>query len=108
MSDLDEQVAEAWWLGGDARGERQQRHVEDPDVAELGRDVSGRDPDRQALDDRRLARARGTEQERIALRLPQEDLDDRVELALPADDRPELAVAGQRDEVATEALERRG
>ena len=66
----------------------------------------GRDPEGQALDDGRLARAGRAQQQRVALRLAQEDLDDRVELPLAPHDGAQLAVPGQADEVATEAGQR--
>ena len=107
VADLDEEVAEELGLRLDRRGERQQRHVEDPDLAELLRDRPGGDPQREALDDRRLAGAGRAEQERVALRAPQQHLDDRVELALATDDRAQLPLPGEPDEVAPEPGERR-
>ena len=107
VADLDEEVAEELGLRLDRRGERQQRHVEDPDVAELLRDRPGGDPQREPLDDRRLAGAGRAQQERVALRAPQQHLDDRVELALATDDRAQLALPGEPDEVPPEPGERR-
>ena len=110
VADLDEQVAKERRFGGDARRERQQGHVEDAHVSQRLRDGSGRDAQRQALHDGRLARAGRTEQERIALRQAQQDLHDRVKLPLAPHDRAQLAVPGQAHEVAAEPLKggRRG
>jgi hypothetical protein len=55
----------------------------------------------------RSCRSRRPQQQRVPLRAAEQDLDDRVELPLAADDRAQLAVAGEADEVAAEALERR-
>src|SRR4029079_18752037 len=63
VADLDEEVAEQLGLRLDRRGERQQRYGEEPDLAELLRVRPGGDPQREALDDRRLARAGRTEQQ---------------------------------------------
>ena len=65
-----------------------------------------REPDAEALDDGRLATAGRAEEHRIALRLAQQDLDDRLDLAVAADDGPELAGAAKRGQIAAEALER--
>ncbi len=107
VADLDEEVAEELGLRLDCRGERQQRHIEHPDLAELLRDRPGGDPQREALDDRRLAGAGRAQQEGVALRAPQQHLDDRVELALATDDRAQLPRPGESDEIAPEPGERR-
>ena len=90
VADLDEEVAKERRFGRDPRGEREERHVEDADVAQGLRDLALGDPDGQALHDRRLARAGRPEQQRVALRAPQQDLDDRVELAVAARIGPSL------------------
>ena len=59
----------------------------------------------EALDDRRLADARLADQHRVVLRAPGEDLHDPLELAGAADDRVELALAGELREVAAELVE---
>ena len=59
----------------------------------------------EALDDRRLADARLADQHRVVLRAPGQDLHDPLELAGAADDRVELALAGELGEVAAELVE---
>ena len=66
-------------------------------------DVAGDDPLGQPLDDRRLAHARLADQDRVVLGPPAEDLDDPADLRIPADDRVDLPLAGQLDEVAAVA-----
>ena len=62
----------------------------------------------QALDDGRLADARFAQQHRVVLLPAAEDLDDAFDFVLAADDRIELAFAGQFGQVAAEAVQRRG
>ena len=59
----------------------------------------------EALDDRRLADARLTDQHRVVLRAPREDLHDPFELARPPDHRIERALARGLGEVAAELIE---
>jgi hypothetical protein len=73
-------------------------------------DLGNRVPDDhlgQALDDRGLADAGLTEENRVVLLAAAEDLDDAFDLVLTADDRVELALFGQFGQVAPEAVERR-
>ena len=56
----------------------------------------------QALDDGGLADAGLAEQHRVVLGAAGEDLDDALDLVLAADDRVELALAGQLGQVAAE------
>jgi len=67
--------------------------------------IVGAQPDAQALDDGGLACPCRPEQHRVALRLAQQDLDDRLDLAVAADDGTELAGAAERGQVAAEALQ---
>ena len=55
------------------------------------RDISGHDAVRQALHDRRLADARLTDQDRVVLGPPGENLDDPTDLLVATDDRIELS-----------------
>ena len=64
------------------------------------------DAPREALDDRRLADAGLADQDRVVLRAPGEDLDDAADLLVAADDRIDLAPAGEIGEVARVALQR--
>ncbi len=86
----------------------QRADVERPDplaLEPLGH-VSGDDPLGKALDDRGLADAGLADQHRVVLRTPREHLDDPAHLLVAADDRVELALLGERREVAAELLER--
>ena len=75
-----------------------------PALQALG-DVAVDDPVGQALDDRRLAHAGLTDQHRVVLGPPGEHLDDPADLLVPADDRVELALAGQLGQVPSVLLE---
>ena len=90
------------------RAREQRADVERPDALALQalRDVAGDDPLRQALDDRRLADARIADQDRVVLRAAGEHLDHAADLLVAADDGVELALLGERGEVAPELLER--
>ncbi len=81
--------------------------VEDDDaaVAEQLGDVAVHDHLGQALDDGGLADAGLAEEHGVVLGPAAEHLDDALDLVLPADDRVELALAGQLGEVASEAVE---
>ena len=68
--------------------------------------VAGDDALREALDDRRLADAGLADQHRVVLRAAREHLDDAADLLVAADHRVELALLGQRGQVAAELLER--
>src|SRR5207249_4218414 len=82
--------------------------VERPDALALQafRDVACGDPLREPLDDRRLADAGVADQDRVVLRPPREHLDHAPDLLVAADDRVELALLGERGQVAAELLER--
>src|SRR5205085_1841573 len=84
--------------------------VEDDDaaVAEQLGDVAVHDELGQPLDDGGLADAGLAQQHRVVLGAAAEDLDDALDLVLPADDRVELALAGELGQVAAEAVQRRG
>ncbi len=68
---------------------------------------AGRDPRRDALDDRGLADARVPDEHGVVLGAPPEDLQDRGDLALAADDGVEAPGARRRGEVAPEPVEHR-
>ena len=68
--------------------------------------VAADDPLGQPLDDRGLADARLADQHRVVLGSAAEDLDDAADLLVAADDRIELALAGERGQVAAVLLER--
>ncbi len=69
-------------------------------------DVSGDDPLRQPLDDRRLADAGVADQHRVVLRAPRQDLDHAPDLLVASDHRVELAVLRGFRQVAPELLQR--
>ena len=69
-------------------------------------DVALHDALGQALDDGRLAHARLADQHRVVLGAARQHLDHPADLLVAADDRVELALAGQLGEVAAVALER--
>ena len=83
------------------------REVERVDllVAQQLGDLVARDALRQPLDDGGLAHAGLTDQDRVVLGAPREDLHDPLDLGLTADDRVELALGGQLGEVAAELVE---
>ncbi len=74
------------------RAGQQRADVERPDAAVLQalRDVARDDPLREPLGDRGLADARLTDQHRVVLRAPREDLDHAANLLVAADHRIEL------------------
>src|SRR5262249_7706054 len=84
--------------------------VEDDDalVAQPLGDVAGHDELGKPPGDGGLADAGVAEQHRVVLGAAAEDLDDAFDLVGPADDRVELALAGQFGEVATEGVQGRG
>ena len=63
------------------------------------------DPLGQALDDGRLAHAGLADEDRVVLGPPGQHLDDPADLLVPADDRVELALAGQLGQVPAVLLE---
>jgi hypothetical protein len=63
------------------------------------RDVAVHDALGESLDDRRLADAGLTDEDRVVLRAAREDLDDATDLGVAADDRVELALPGALGEV---------
>jgi hypothetical protein len=72
------------------------------------RHVGVGDPLGQALDDGRLADARLTDEHRIVLRAPGEDLHDPLDLGLTTDDGVQLALGGELGEVAAELVQQLG
>ena len=63
------------------------------------------DPAREALDDGGLADAGLADQDGVVLRAAREDLDDAADLLVAADDRVDLAAAGEVGQVARVALQ---
>jgi len=64
------------------------------------RNVAVDDPEREPLDDRRLAHPRFADQHRVVLGPPREHLDDAPDLLVAPDHRVELALAGSSGDVA--------
>ena len=62
------------------------------DVLEHGGDVALGDPQREALDDGRLADARLAGEDRVVLAAADQDVDHLADLGLAADDRVDLAL----------------
>ncbi len=90
-------------------GPRDQRaHVQGDDALALEalRHVPADDPLREPLHDRGLAHAGRANQDRIVLGPAREDLDHPPDLLVAADDRVELALLGERGEVAPVLVER--
>ena len=86
----------------------QRAHVEADDalVLEAFRHVAAHDALGEALDDGGLADAGLADEDRVVLRAAREHLDDAADLLVAADDRVELAGAGEFREVAAVPLER--
>ena len=86
----------------------QRAHVEGEDrlVPQALGHVAADDALGEALDDRGLADAGVADEHRVVLRLAGQDLDDAADLAVPADDRVELAGPGVGDQVAAVLLQR--
>ena len=86
----------------------QRAHVERDDalVLEPLGHVAAHDALGQALDDGRLADAGLADQHRVVLGAAREHLDDAADLLVAADDRVELALLGERGQVAAVLLER--
>ena len=80
---------------------------DDAAVAQQLGDVAVHDHLGQAFDDGGLADAGFAEQDRVVLGAAAENLDDALDLVVPADDRVEFALAGQLGEVAPKAVEGR-
>jgi hypothetical protein len=72
--------------------------------AERGRHVAGRDPRRDAFDDRGLAHARVADQDGVVLGAARQHLDDLVDHVVPTHYRIQLPVPGGGRQVAPEAL----
>jgi hypothetical protein len=83
-------------------------HVErhDSPVLQAFRHIAAHDALREPFGDRRLADARVSDEDRVVLRPPGEDLDDAADLLVSADDRVEQATARRIGQVATVLLER--
>jgi len=80
--------------------------ADDALVLEILRNVPACDPLGQPLDDRGLADPGLADEDGIVLRPAAQNLDDAPHLFVPADHRIELALAGQRGQVAPVPLER--
>ena len=83
-----------------ARHHRVDGEFDEALVAQRLRHLAADDALRQSLDDGGLADARLADQDRVVLLAPGQHLDGGLDLAGPADDRVELALAGQLGEVA--------
>ena len=70
------------------------------------RNLPGRDPQRQALGDRRLADAGFTDQDRVVLAAAAENLDDLLDLRIAADHWVDAPVARVSGEVVAELIQR--
>ena len=83
-------------------------HVEGEDrlVPQALRDIGAHDPLGQPLDDRRLAHAGVTDQNRVVLGLSAQDLDHPTDLGVPADHRIKIDGAGLGDQVTAVFLQR--
>ena len=94
-------------LAAELRPGDERAHVEGQQALVLERlgHVAVGDALGQALDDGRLADAGLADEDGIVLGPPRQDLDDPPDLVLAADDRVELALAGQRGQVARVLLE---
>src|SRR6266850_870905 len=68
--------------------------------------VAAHDALREALDDRGLADARLSDEDRVVLRSARQDLDDAADLLVASDDRVDLALLRRLGEVAAELRER--
>ncbi len=81
--------------------------VEDEDalLAEARGDVLLHDALGEALGDRRLPDPRFPDEDRVVLRLAIQDVDDAIDLRLPADDGVELPRPRLRDEVGGEVIQ---
>ena len=89
---------------GDERAEIER---DDPLVLEPLGHVAADDPLGEPLGDGRLADTRLTDQDRVVLGAPRQDLDDAPDLVVAPDDRVELARARLGGQVAAVLLERR-
>ena len=91
-----------------AGDERPDVEGQDALVEERLGDVAGHDPVGQALGDGGLADAGLADQGRVVLRPAREDLDDPLDLLLPADDRIQLSCTGGVGQVDPELVDGRG
>ncbi len=89
-----------------SRDHRAEVERDDPLVLEGLGDVTLDDAGGQPLDDGGLADARLTDEDRVVLGASRQHLDDPTDLLVAADDRIELALAGDLGEIAAVALER--
>ena len=107
-ADLFEHLLEALFeIAAIARAGNQRAQVERVDLLALDGlgDVAAGDRLREAFDDGGLADTRLTDEHGVVLGAARQHLHDPLGLALAADDRIELLVAGQLREVAAELIE---
>ena len=92
---VDKALDAAFKLAAELRARDKRRQVQKLHflLAQLRRHLAGRDAQRKALGDRRLADARLADQARVVLRAAREDLHHALDLALAPDDIVELAAA---------------
>ncbi len=83
-----------------AGDDERQVQGDDPLVGQEDRHPSFHDPLRQPFDDGGLADPRLAEQDGVVLRAAREDLDDAVDLFVPADERVERLLGGEGGQVA--------
>ena len=107
LEDLLQPLLEVAAVAGSGDERPQVERVELAVVERLG-DLVGDDALGQTFDDGGLADARLTDQHRVVLGATGEDLHHPLDLAGTADDRVELALAGDLGEVAPELVEDRG
>ncbi len=88
--------------------ERAQVQLEEPLLRQHVGHLVTHDALGEPLDDGGLADARLADQHGVVLGAPRQNLDDALDFRLPADDRIELALAGQLGEVPGELVEDRG
>ena len=89
-----------------ARDHRADVHRDDPLVFERIRDIAADDATGETFNDCGLAHAGITDEHGIIFRAAREHLHDPADLVIAADDRIDLAAAGQRGQVASVFLER--
>ena len=98
---LDQSLQTILEFAFDAGTRLEQREVEraQRDVAQHGRHVAIGDAQREAFDDRRLADARLTDENRIVLPTTKKNVDHLPDLEVAAEDRIDLSLLGALGEV---------
>ena len=106
---VDKALDAAFKLAAELRARHKRRQVQKLHflLAQLRRHLAGRDAQRKALGDCRLADARLADQARVVLRAAREDLHHALDLALAPDDIVELAAARLHRQVGAVRRSRR-